>query len=262
MLNNNTMLVIPVIDIHNEKCTRCFQGHYESSGFYSDDPVKVARLFRKENFKCIHITDLDGAIEGEMQNFPIIKEICKTLDVPVQLGGGIRDFDTAQRIIEELGVYRIVIGTAAITNPGLIEKIISVYSPSKLVIGIDEKLNNVVTNGWVNFANITPLGFAKMMDGLGVKRIIYQDVTRVGNCSGPFIDRLLEIAENTNALKITSAGGLGWYSHLKMLTDLKNPKIDSVMLSKSLYENKFPCQAIWRDSERVDTSLELPKVKR
>lgn len=255
------MLVIPVIDIHNGKCMRLFHGHYESTNFYSDNPVTVAKLFRKENFKCIHITDLDGAVEGKMRNFPIIKEICKTLDVPVQLGGGIRDFDTAKKIIEELGVYRIVIGTAAISNPDLIIKILDEFSPSKLVIGIDEKLNNVVTNGWINYANISPLDFAKMMDNIGVKRIIYQDVTRVGNSSGPFVERLLELAENTKNLKITSAGGIGNYSHLKLLNDLKNPKIDSVMLSKSIYENYFPCQAIWRDSERADTSLELPKVK-
>jgi phosphoribosylformimino-5-aminoimidazole carboxamide ribotide isomerase len=255
------MLVIPVIDIHNGKCMRLIHGHYESTNFYSDNPVTVAKLFRKENFKCIHITDLDGAVEGEMKNYPIIKEICKTLDVPVQLGGGIRDFDTAKKIIEELGVYRIVIGTAAINNPDLISKILNEFSPSKLAIGIDEKLNNVLTNGWINYAGITPLDFAKLMDNIGVKRIIYQDVTRVGNSTGPFVERLLEIANNTNNLKITSAGGIGNYSHLKILTDLKNPKIDSVMLSKSLYENYFPCQAIWRDSERADPSLELPKVK-
>lgn len=255
------MLVIPVIDIHNEKCTRLIHGHYESTDFYSDNPVTVARLFRKENFKCIHITDLDGAVEGEMQNYPIIKEICKSVDVPVQLGGGIRDFETAKKIIEELGVYRIVIGTAAINNPDLIKRIIDSYSPSKLVIGIDEKLNNVVTNGWINYANITPLDFAKMMDNIGVRRIIYQDVTRVGNCTGPFVERLLEISEATKNIKITSAGGIGNYGHLKMLLDLKNPKIDSVMMSKSLYENNFPCQAIWRDTERNDRNLELPKVK-
>ena len=255
------MFVIPVIDIHNGKCMRFIRGHYESTNFYSDNPVTVAKLFRKENFKCIHITDLDGAVDGEMKNFPVIKEICKTLDVPVQLGGGIRDFDTAKKIIEELGVYRIVIGTAAINNPDLITEILDTFSPSKLVIGIDEKLNNVVTNGWIKYANITPLKFAKMMDNIGVKRIIYQDVTRVGNCTGPFTDRLVEIANNTKNLKITSAGGIGNYSHLKMLTALKNPKIDSVMMSKSLYENNFPCQAIWRDTERADTSLELPNVK-
>jgi phosphoribosylformimino-5-aminoimidazole carboxamide ribotide isomerase len=255
------MLVIPVIDIHNGKCTRMIHGHHESTNFYSDNPVTVARLFRKENFKCIHITDRDGAFEGKMQNYPIIKEICKSVDVPVQLGGGIRNFETAKKIIEELGVYRIVIGTAAITDPTLIKKIIDNYSPSKLVIGIDEKLNNVVTNGWINYANVTPLDFAKMMDNIGIKRIIYQDVTRVGNCTGPFIERLKEISENTVNLKITSAGGIGNYSHLKMLTDLNNKKIDSVMMSRSLYENNFPCQAIWRNIERADTSLELPRVK-
>jgi phosphoribosylformimino-5-aminoimidazole carboxamide ribotide isomerase len=255
------MLVIPVIDIENGKCLRLFHGHYETTNFYSDNPVTVAKLFRKENFKCIHITDLGGAIHGEMKNYSIIKEICNSVDIPVQLGGGIRNFDTAKRIIEELGVYRIVIGTAAISNPGLVSQIIKEYSASKIIIGIDEKLNSVVTDGWINSTDSTPLEFAKMMDGIGVKRIIYQDVTRVGNCCGPFVERLIEIAENTNNLRITSAGGIGNYSHLKMLTELKNPKIDSVMISKALYENNFPCQSIWRDVERTDTSLELPKVK-
>lgn len=255
------MLVIPVIDIQNGKCLRLFHGHYETTNFYSDNPVTVAKLFRKENFKCIHITDLDGAIHGEMKNYPVIKEICNSVDIPVQLGGGIRNFEIAKRIIEELGVYRIVIGTAAISNQDLVSRIIKEYSASKIVIGIDEKLNSVVTDGWINSADITPLEFAKLMDGIGVRRIIYQDVTRVGNCCGPFVERLVEIAENTNSLRITSAGGIGNYPHLKMLTDLKNPKIDSVMISKALYENNFPCQAIWRDVERTDTSLELPKVK-
>lgn len=256
------MLVIPVIDIKDGKCLRLFHGHYESTNYYSDNPVKVAKLFRKENFKCIHITDRDGAIFGEMKNYPVIKEICKAVDIPIQLGGGIRDFETAKRIIEELGVYRIVIGTAAIANQDLVKKIIDTYSPAKLVIGIDEKLNNVVMNGWISFANITPLDFAKLMDNIGIKRIIYQDVTRVGNCTGPFVERLIEIANATKNLKITSAGGVGNYGHLKMLTDLKNPKIDSVMISKALYENNFPCQSFWRDIERIDTSLDLPKVKK
>jgi phosphoribosylformimino-5-aminoimidazole carboxamide ribotide isomerase len=153
-----------------------------------------------------------------------------------------------------------VLGTAAINNPELIARITNEFSPSKLVVCIDEKLNNVVTDGWINYANITPLDFAKTMEFLDVKRIIFQDVTRVGNFSGPFIERLLEIANNTK-LKITAAGGVGNYSHLKTLVDLNHPSIDSVMIARSLYENRFPCQAIWRDIERTDTSLELPKIK-
>lgn len=254
------MLAIPVIDIKEGKCFRVISGLEDETMFYCESPVKIAKLFRKENFKCIHITDLDGAVYGEMRNYPVIKEITRSVDIPVQLGGGIRDFDTAQKMINELGVYRIVIGTGAITNPDMIKKILGEFSPSKLVIGIDEKLNNVVTDGWINYADITPLDFAVYMEQLGVKRIIYQDVTRVGNFSGPFIQRLKEIADATN-LKITAAGGIGNYSHLKLLIDMNVPNVDSVMISRALYENRFPCQAIWRDIERVDKSLDLPKVK-
>jgi phosphoribosylformimino-5-aminoimidazole carboxamide ribotide isomerase len=198
-------------------------------------------------------------VNGEMRNYGTIKEIVDTVDVPVQLGGGIRNFDNAKKIIEELGVYRIVLGTAGIINPDIVEKILVNYSPSKLVVGIDEKLNNVVKNGWIDYADITPLEFAKRMDSMGVKRIVYQDVTRVGNFSGPHIHRLKEIGENTN-LKITSAGGIGNFRHLKMLDEVKDYGVDSVMISKAIYENNFPCQNIWRDIEREDISLDLPKI--
>jgi len=253
------MLVIPVIDIKDGKCVRVVQGLSEKTEFYSESPVNMARLFRKENFKCIHITDLDGAVLGNMKNFDLIKEITESVDIPVQLGGGIRDFTTAKKIIEELGVYRIVIGTAALTNPDFIKKVLDEFSASKIVICIDEKLNNVVIDGWINYANITPLEFAKQMESLGITRIIYQDVTRVGNLSGPHIPRLIELAENTN-MKITSAGGISNFNDLKNITEIQHLGIDSVMISRALYENHFPCQRIWRDLESADASLELPKL--
>ncbi|MBK8553352.1 MAG: 1-(5-phosphoribosyl)-5-[(5-phosphoribosylamino)methylideneamino]imidazole-4-carboxamide isomerase [Ignavibacteria bacterium] len=253
------MLIIPVIDIKDGKCVRTVQGLSSNAEFYSESPIKMAKLFRKENFKAIHITDLDGAIDGNMKNFDLIKEITKSVDIPIQLGGGIRDFETAEKVIDELGVYRIVIGTAALTNPDLIKKIIEKFTNSKLVVCIDEKLNNVVMDGWINYADITPLDFAKQMESIGVKRVIYQDVTRVGNLCGPHIQRLSELAENTK-LKITSAGGICNYRDLKMIMDLKHPGIDSVMISRALYENQFPCQRIWRIEESKDDSLELPKI--
>lgn len=253
------MLVIPVIDIKDGKSVRIVQGLSQSTEFYSESPLKMAKLFRKENFKTIHITDLDGAVEGNMKNFDIIKEITRSVDVPIQLGGGIRDFDTARKVIEELGIYRLVIGTAALTDPGFIESIIKTFSCSKIVICIDEKMNNVVKDGWVNYANITPLEFARQMESIGVRRIIYQDVTRVGNLCGPHIKRLVELAEKTD-LKITSAGGISNYADLRKVMELEPLGIDSVMISRALYENQFPCQRIWRDVEAKDTSLELPEV--
>lgn len=254
------MLVIPVIDIRDGRCVRVIQGLQDSTQFYSESPIKIAKLFRKENFKTIHITDLDGAIFGDMKNADIIREIAKSVDIPIQLGGGIRNIETARWIIEELGVYRVVMGTAALTNHDLIKQFLDEFDASKLVVCIDEKLNNVVMDGWINYADITPLDFAKTMEGFGVKRVIYQDVTRVGNLSGPHVERLMEIAENTN-LKITSAGGISCYNDLKKVMELEKYGVDSVMISRALYENQFPCQKIWRDIESKDTSLELPKVK-
>lgn len=254
------MLVIPVIDIKNGRCVRVFEGHKKYTEYYCQNPISVARLFRKENFKTLHITDLDGAVEGEVRNYQTIHEIAHSIDIPIQIGGGIRTFDVAKKMIEDLGVYRVVIGTAAITNPELVKQIIKEYGSSKVVIGIDEKLNNVVKNGWVDYANVTPLDFAKMMEDIGVKRIIYQDVTRVGNLSGPHIERLVQIAENTK-LRITSAGGVNDYRDLQKLKQIEHLGIDSVMISRALYENKFPCQMLWRDIECADLSLELPAVK-
>ncbi|MEP7147140.1 MAG: 1-(5-phosphoribosyl)-5-[(5-phosphoribosylamino)methylideneamino] imidazole-4-carboxamide isomerase [bacterium] len=253
------MLVIPVIDIKNGMCVRTVQGHSTSEEFYCESPKTMAMLFRKENFKVIHITDLDGALQGDMKNFDLIKEITRSVDIPIQLGGGIRDFNMAKKVIDELGIYRLVIGTAALTDPDFIKRIIDKFSSSKVAICIDEKLNDVVMDGWINYAGITPLEFAQQMESIGVKRIIYQDVTRVGNLSGPHTDRLIEIAKNTK-LKITSAGGISNYADLKKVKEIEHLGIDSVMISRALYENQFPCQRIWRDLETLDTSLKLPEV--
>lgn len=253
------MLVIPVIDIKDGRCVRVIQGLTDNTEFYSESPINIARLFRKENFKCIHITDLDGAMYGDMKNYEIIKEIANSVDIPIQLGGGVRNFEIAGKIINELGVYRIVIGTAALTEPDFVKKCLDEFTASKVIVCIDEKLNNVVKDGWINYADITPLDFAIQMESIGIKRIIYQDVTRVGNFSGPHIPRLIEIAEKTN-LKITSAGGISSYKDLKMIMEIENKGIDSIMVSRALYENQFPCQRIWREMESKDISLELPKV--
>jgi phosphoribosylformimino-5-aminoimidazole carboxamide ribotide isomerase len=254
------MLVIPVIDIKDGQCVRVIEGLYESTIFYSESPLKVARLFRKENFKTLHITDLDGALNGTIRNYDTIKEIVRSIDIPVQLGGGIRDFETAEKIINDLGVYRIVIGTAAITKPSLIDKLISRFSANKIVVGIDEKDNKIVKNGWMDYENLSAIEFAVKMQEKGVRRIIYQDVSTVGNYRGPNVERLIELSEATN-LKITAAGGIRDFKDLKILQSLENKRIDSVMVSRAIYENKFPCQMIWRDVECRDISLDLPKVK-
>lgn len=253
------MLVIPVIDIRNGRSVRMVEGLEDKTVYYSESPLNMARLFRKENAKVIHITDLDGAVSGKRKNYELIKEITETVGVPIQLGGGIRNFEIACQLIKELGVYRIVIGTSAIDNIDLIRKALDEFGKSKIAISVDVRNDLLVKDGWGNVTNIHALEFATGMKKLGVERIIYQDVSRVGSLSGPNLEGLKQIALQTG-LKVTAAGGISSYTDLRRIQELEQYGVDSVMMSRAFYENKFPCQAIWREQEKIDISLELPKV--
>lgn len=254
------MLIIPVIDIKNGESVRMVQGLEDKTVYYSESPLTMARLFRKENAKVIHITDLDGAVSGKRKNYELIKEITESVGVPIQLGGGIRTYEIAEQLIKELGVYRIVIGTSAIDNIDLIKRLIDDFGKSKIVIGVDVRNGFLVKDGWGNQTNINAIEFALGMKMLGIERIIYQDVERVGGLKGPDIEGTKHIAIETG-LKITAAGGISGYTDLKKVQELERYGVDSIMMSRALYENKFPCQAIWRMQEKIDTSLDLPKVK-
>ncbi len=254
------MLVIPVIDIRKGQMVRMVEGLEDKTVYYSESPLNMAKLFRKENAKVIHITDLDGAVSGKRKNYELIKEITETVGVPIQLGGGIRTFEIARQLVKELGVYRIVIGTSAIDNIDMIRKIIDEFGKSKVAISVDVRDDLLVKDGWGNVTDIHALEFATGMKKLGVERIIYQDVSRVGSLAGPNLTGLKQIAQQTG-LKVTAAGGVSSYTDLRRIQELEQYGVDSVMMSRALYQNKFPCQAIWRQQEKIDTSLDLPKVK-
>lgn len=254
------MLIIPVIDIRNRKSVRRAEGLEDKTTYYSESPLTMALLFRKENAKILHITDLDGAYSGEMSNLELIKEISASIGIPVQLGGGIRKYDTASQLLNEAGVYRIVLTSMAIDNPDEVISLLKHFGPRRIVIGIDVKDGFMVRDGWMKTTNLNPIDFALKMKKIGIERIIFQDVTRVGKLRGLNIEATTEIAQKTG-LKITAAGGIGSYTDLKNICELEIYGVDSVMMSRALYENKFPCQAIWREIEKIDTSLELPEVK-
>lgn len=254
------MLVIPVIDIKDGKCVRVVEGLSDKTLYYSESPLMMARLFRKENAKVLHITDLDGAYHGVRQNDDIIKKITETVGIPVQLGGGIRNYEVAEKLINDVGVYRIVIGTSAIDDIELVQKLLKDFGASKIIISVDVRDGYVVKDGWMNQTNIKGIEFALGMKAVGVKRIIYQNISRVGSLLGPDTEGLLEMAMATG-LKVTAAGGVGGYQDLKKVQELEKFGVDSVIMGRALYENKFPCQAIWREQEKIDTSLDLPKMK-
>ncbi len=244
----NSLLVIPSIDILNGKTVRVVQGVPEvGTKNYGDDPVEMALILRAENAKMIHIVDFDFSHEHSKRNLDIIREICSAVVIPIEFGGGIKNIEDAEKVFEA-GVNRLVIGSLAYDSPSTFKEIIEVFTPLKISAAIDIIDNEVVIHGRKDRTGITPVEYAKRLVDLGAQRLIITDVKRNGMLAGPNIKLTTEIAEATNA-KITHSGGISGYRDLKKLFPLREKGVDSVIIGRALYENKFPCQKIWRIAE-------------
>ena len=240
----SNILVIPAIDLRNGNCVRLHQGEYEQEKVYFDDPVKMAKLWRIQNAKVIHVVDLDAAKGGDENNRKVIHEICSELDIPVQVGGGFRTMEDIDRAIEA-GVYRVIIGTAAVQNPDLVSEAIEKYTCSKVVVGIDARDGEVRVQGWTEGSGMDAVEFAMDMEERGCRRIVYTDISRDGTMEGPNMEAYREMGTHLKKSRITASGGIGNHHHLIALNELKEYRVDSVIVGKALYENVFPCQQFW-----------------
>lgn len=242
------LLVIPSIDIQDGKTVRVVQGIPElNCPAYGNDPVEMALIWRAENAKCLHVVDFNAAWEHSNVNHEIIRKICEAVIIPVELGGGIRNLEDA-KIAFDLGVTRIVIGTLAFENPKEFSKILETFTPNRVVAAIDVIENQVVTRGRRVFTGINALDYARMLKELGAQRYVVTDVRRNGMMLGPNIELSKNIAEVTER-KVTHSGGIGGYHDLIKLQKEAEGYVDSVIIGRALYENKFPCQKIWRVAE-------------
>jgi phosphoribosylformimino-5-aminoimidazole carboxamide ribotide isomerase len=239
------LLIIPAIEIRGGRCVQMVQG---VEGFsYSDDPVEMAKLWRKENAKSLHVTDVDGAMHGHLVNTDVIKRIISTVDVPIELGGGLRTFDAVREAFD-LGMYRVLVGTMFIENPDEANRVNDTYGPSKVVLGIDAMDGIVKTHGWEESSGLTALTVALNAKALGFRRIVYTDIRLDGTLRGVNVEVLRELAEKTK-MRVTSAGGIAGLDDLLKVQELEQCGVDSVVIGRALYENKFSCQGIWRRSE-------------
>jgi len=250
-LTDNQMskiLIIPSIDIQNGKTVRVVQGIPElNCNEYGNDPVEMAMIWRAENAKCIHIVDFDASHHQLKTNFEIIRQLCESVIIPVELGGGIRTFEDSKELFE-LGVARVVIGSLAFEKPREFIKILDEFSPNKVVAAIDVINNEVVTRGRQQRTHLRAVDYAKFLKSIGVERIIVTDVSTNGMLDGPNIELSKMIAE-VSERKITHSGGIGGYEDLKRLQEEAGNLVDSVIIGRALYENRFPCQKIWRVAE-------------
>lgn len=242
------ILVIPSIDIKDGKTVRVVQGIPElNCKEYGNDPVDMAMIWRTENAKFLHVVDFNCSHERSHCNFDIIKKICESVILPVELGGGIRTLEEARELIE-LGVHRVVIGSLGIINKKEFEKIISELGSKKISAAIDVVDNEVVIKGRSEKTGIRPSEYAIHLKDMGVERCIVTDVKKNGMMNGVNIELSKSIADKTG-LKVTHSGGVSGYEDLKKLNELVSYGVDSVIIGRALYENKFSCQKIWRKAE-------------
>ncbi len=240
------MEIIPAIDLLNGRCVRLNQGNYNEVTKFNSDPVKQAQSWERQGAKRLHLVDLDGAKTGEPINDLTIKQIKKSISIPIQLGGGIRNLDRAKELLE-IGIDRIILGTIAIENPELI-KVLSQEYPKRIAVGIDAKEGMVATRGWLKQSEITSIELAKQLNELELAAIISTDISTDGTLKGPNIQALKEIAE-TSTNPVIASGGIGSIADLISLAGLENEGIEAIIVGRALYDGSI-------DLEEAQLTLE------
>lgn len=224
------MIVIPAIDLKDGKCVRLLQGKKEKVTVYSDDPSATAKHWVSLGAELLHVVDLDGAFSGEQKNFDRIREIRSTIDIPIEVGGGIRDIERIEKLVS-LGVDRIIIGTSAAKNPDIVRKACGKF-PGKVLVGIDAKDGKVAVKGWVEVTEFEAVKFAKMMQDAGTAGIIYTDISRDGMLTGPNIEAMAIMVSAVN-IPVIASGGVSKIDDIKSLMRIQN--LWGVITGKALY---------------------------
>ncbi|MCC8161543.1 MAG: 1-(5-phosphoribosyl)-5-[(5-phosphoribosylamino)methylideneamino]imidazole-4-carboxamide isomerase [Oscillospiraceae bacterium] len=226
------MRIYPAIDIKDGKCVRLFKGRFSDVTVYGDSPAETAKKWEALGGEYIHVVDLDGALKGHGVNAAKIKEICESVNVPVQTGGGIRTMEDIEAKLG-CGIARVIIGTKAVSDSEFVKRAVDKYG-DKIVIGIDAKDGMVAVEGWEKTSDFTAVEFAKKMVSIGVQTIVYTDIATDGTLAGPNINAMAEMARSVKA-DIIASGGVGSLEHIKALV---STGVEGVIVGKALYANK------------------------
>lgn len=224
------MKILPAIDLMNGQCVRLYQGDFNQSEQVAKDPVEQLKRFIGDGAEIVHIVDLDGARDQKKRQYPLIKTLVEAANVPIEVGGGIRSMEEVDQLIN-LGVDRIVLGTAAIEDPEFLKQALAKYQKN-IVVGIDAKNKKVATHGWETVSELDYITFAKDMEALGVETIVFTDISKDGTMEGPSIEQLQAIHTAVNC-KIVASGGI---SKLEDLEQLKAIGIEEAIVGKAIYQ--------------------------
>ena len=242
------MLLIPAIDLKDGHCVRLIQGDMDQSTTFGEDPTAMAAKWLDAGARRLHLVDLNGAFAGQPKNLSAIKSILKEVngEIPVQLGGGIRDLDTIERYID-LGIEYLIIGTAAVKNPGFLQDACSAF-PGHIIVGLDAKDGKVAIDGWSKLTGQDVIETAKRFEDWGVESIIYTDIGRDGMLTGINVDATVKLAQSLK-IPVIASGGLAGMADIEALCKVQDEGVEGVICGRAIYTGDLDFAA---GQERAD----------
>lgn len=236
------MILYPAIDLKNGQCVRLYKGDMNKDTVYNDNPAAQALDWARAGFSWLHVVDLDGAVNGAPANYSAVRDIIAAADIPVQLGGGIRNMSQIEKWIEE-GVSRIILGTAAVRDPDLVKKACYEF-PDQIAVGIDARNGMVAVEGWVESSDMQAAELAKVFEDVGVSTIIYTDIDRDGTGEGVNMLATIALAQSTS-IPVIASGGVGSVEDVKLARDAAQYGVSGLIIGKALYDGRLtPADAL------------------
>jgi phosphoribosylformimino-5-aminoimidazole carboxamide ribotide isomerase len=244
------MIIIPAIDLKEGKCVRLKQGLIDQSTIFSENPAEMARKWVDLGAKKLHLVDLDGAFAGKPVNDEAVRLIVSEVgnEIPIQLGGGIRNLDTVENFLNS-GVDSVIIGTAAVTNPGFLHEACYAF-PGQIIVGLDAKDGDVAINGWAKLTGHNVIDLAQKFEEYGVESIIYTDIGRDGMMGGVNIEATVKLSESLK-IPVIASGGVSSIKDIKMLCDVSNIGIRGVITGTAIYEGTLDFKEAQELAERL-----------
>jgi phosphoribosylformimino-5-aminoimidazole carboxamide ribotide isomerase len=227
------MKIFPAIDIKDKKCVRLIKGDFDNKTEYEMSPVDQAGKYKDHGFKNLHIVDLDGALTGETINLDIIEEIVSKYDLKIEIGGGIRNFESIKRY-SDVGVEKVILGSAAIKDKIFLKEACKKF-PNKIALGLDAKDGYLSVSGWKENSNQLTLDYLREVNDYGASRLIYTDINRDGMKQSPNFDETSKVADNSNCPVIIS-GGVSSIDDIKKAKELNNKNIEGIIVGKAIYD--------------------------
>ena len=237
------MKIFPAIDIKDKKCVRLVKGDFDNKTEYEISPVDQADKYKDYGFKNLHIVDLDGALAGETVNLDIIKEIVSKFDLKVEIGGGVRNFESIQKYTD-VGVEKVILGSAAIKDKNFLKEACKRF-PNKIALGLDAKDGYLSVSGWKENSNQLTLDFLKEVNDYGASRLIYTDINRDGTKESPNFEETAKVADTSNCPVIIS-GGVSSIDDVKKAKDL-NKNIEGIIVGKAIYDGDIKLEELVKE---------------